>query len=103
MILWFTQALQRTNTKNSKQIFQEKELRGHSPNSHIHVFVSDLSIPTINLPILLQEIMWTDPGNIQVTYRHMLVEKGTEAPQFPEKEYINGIFVAVSISKISAQ
>jgi hypothetical protein len=47
--------------------------------------------------------MWTDPGNIQVTYRHMLVEKGTEAPQFPEKEYINGIFVAVSISKISAQ
>jgi hypothetical protein len=23
------------------------------------------------------------------------VEIGTEAPQFPEKEYINGIFVAV--------
>jgi hypothetical protein len=31
-------------------------LRGHSPNVHIHVSVSDLYIPTIFLPILLQEI-----------------------------------------------
>ncbi len=28
-----------------------------SPNFHIHVFVSDLHIPTIGLPILLQENM----------------------------------------------
>jgi hypothetical protein len=43
----------------------EKEFSGHSPNFHIHVFLSDLYIPTIDLPILLQEIcMWTDPGNI---------------------------------------
>jgi hypothetical protein len=49
---------------NSKQIFPEKELRSHSPNFHIHVYVSDLYIPTIDLPILLQENMWTDPGNI---------------------------------------
>ncbi len=48
--------LQRTNTKNPKQIFPEKELRGHSPNFHIHVSVSDLYIPTIDRPILLQEI-----------------------------------------------
>ncbi len=48
--------LQRTNSKNSKQIFPEKELHVHSPNFHIHVSVSDLYIPTINLPILLQEI-----------------------------------------------
>ena len=27
--------------------FPEKELRGHSPNSYIHVSVSDLYIPTI--------------------------------------------------------
>ncbi len=47
--------LQRTNTKNSKQIFPEKELRGHSPNFHIHVSVSDLYIPMIDLAILLQE------------------------------------------------
>jgi hypothetical protein len=49
-------ALQRTNTENSKQIFPEKELRGHSLNFHIHVSVSDLYIPTIDLPFVLQEI-----------------------------------------------
>jgi hypothetical protein len=38
----------------------EKELRGHIPNFHIHASVSDLYIPTIDLPILLQENMWTD-------------------------------------------
>jgi hypothetical protein len=44
---------------------REKELRGLSPNFHIHVSVSDLYIPTIGLPIiLLQENMWTDSGNI---------------------------------------
>jgi hypothetical protein len=49
-------ALQRTNNENLKQIFPEKELRGQSPNFHTHVFVSDLYIHTIDLPILLQEI-----------------------------------------------
>ncbi len=48
--------LQRTNTENLKQIFPEKELLGHSPNFHIQVSVSDLYIPTIDLPILLQEM-----------------------------------------------
>ncbi len=48
--------LQRTNTENLKQIFPEKELRDISPNFHIHVSVSDLYIPTIDLPILLREI-----------------------------------------------
>ena len=48
--------LQRHNAENLKQIFPEKELRGHSPNFHIHVSVCDLYIPTIHLPILLQEI-----------------------------------------------
>ncbi len=48
--------VQRTKAKNWKQIFTEKELRGHSPHFHIHVSVSDLYIPTIDLPILLQEI-----------------------------------------------
>ncbi len=31
------------------------KLRGLVPNSHIPVLVSDLYIPTIGLPILLQE------------------------------------------------
>jgi hypothetical protein len=85
-------ALQRHNAENSKQIFPEKELR--SPNK-IHVSMSDFYIPAIDLAILLQENMWTDPGNISIAHRHMYVEIRTEAVQFPEKEYINGIFVAV--------
>ncbi len=49
-------ALQRHNTKNSKQIFPEKELRRLRPNFHIHVPVSNLYIPTIGLPILSRKI-----------------------------------------------
>ncbi len=58
--------LQRHNTKNSKQIFPEKELLVPSQNFHIHVSVtvSNLYLPMIGLPILLQENMWTEPGNI---------------------------------------
>ncbi len=54
--------LQRHNIENSKQIFPENELRGLIPNFHIHV--SDIYIPTIVLPILIQENRWIDPGNI---------------------------------------
>jgi hypothetical protein len=60
----FGSTLQIHNTENSKQIFPEKELRGLSPNFPIHVSVSDLYVLTIGLPVLLQENMWTDPGNI---------------------------------------
>jgi len=46
-----------TTTKIPFYVFQEKELRACLfPNFHIHVSVSDLYIPTIDLPILLQEI-----------------------------------------------
>jgi hypothetical protein len=48
--------LQRTDNENSKQIFPKEELRGQSPNFHLHVSVSDLHIPTSDLPILLPEI-----------------------------------------------
>jgi hypothetical protein len=39
--------------------------------------------------------MWTDPGNIKIAHRHMNVGIGAEAAQVTEKEYINGIAVAV--------
>ncbi len=39
--------------------------------------------------------MWTDPRNIYIARRPMNVEIGAEAAQFPEKEYISGIAVAV--------
>jgi hypothetical protein len=41
-----------------------KGIASLSPYFHMHVSVSDLYSPTIGLPILLQENMCTDPGNI---------------------------------------
>jgi hypothetical protein len=61
------ETLQRDNTKNAKQIIPEKELRRLSPNFHIHVYVSDLYIPTIGPSIVLQE-------NMYIAHRHMNVE-----------------------------
>ncbi len=37
----YCRTLQRNSTKTLKQIFTEKELRDRSPNSYIHVSVSD--------------------------------------------------------------
>ncbi len=56
--------MQKYYTENSKHLFPEKELRGHSPNSYIHISVCDLYIPSVGLHILLQENRWTDPVNI---------------------------------------
>jgi hypothetical protein len=48
--------LQRQNAENLKQIFPEKDYRGLSPNFHIHASVSELYIPTMGKPFLLEEI-----------------------------------------------
>ncbi len=56
IVLCVVSTLQRQNTEISKQIVPEKEYRGLSPNFHIHASVSDLSIPMVGLPILLEEI-----------------------------------------------
>jgi hypothetical protein len=78
-----------------KQIFPEKEYRGLSPNFHIHVSVSELYIPTMGLPVLLEEICRLILGIYKSLKDTMNVEIGAEAALFPEKEYINGIAVAV--------
>jgi hypothetical protein len=50
--------------EKSSYVFPEKELRGLSPNFHIHVSVSDLYIPRIGPQISLQQNRLTDCGNI---------------------------------------
>jgi hypothetical protein len=50
--------------KFETNIPSKKKLRSRSPSFQIPVSVRDLCNPTIDLPILLQENMWTDPGNI---------------------------------------
>jgi hypothetical protein len=83
------------NAVNLKQIFPEKEYRGNSPNFHIHESVSELYIPTMGLPFLLEEICGPILGIYKSLTDHMNVEIEAEAALFPEKEYINGIAVAV--------
>jgi hypothetical protein len=51
-------------TENPIYVFPETELRILSPNSYIHVSVSDLYIPRIGPHILLQQNRQTGPGNI---------------------------------------
>ncbi len=45
-------------------VFPEKELRGLSPNFHIHVSVSDLYFPMFGTPIFLQQNRQTNQRNI---------------------------------------
>ncbi len=67
--------LQRQNIEISKQILPGKKLRGYSPNSYIHVSVSDLYIPLIGLPILLQDNRWAQTWEyIEIAHSHMNVE-----------------------------
>jgi hypothetical protein len=94
MFFSFRSTLQKQNTEISKQIFPEKEY----PNFHIHVSVRDLYIPTISLPILLEEICTVDRSWDYINRSQTQdVEIGAEAALFLEKEYISGIFVAVQL------
>jgi hypothetical protein len=60
-----------------KPLFLKQNYNVLSPSSYTHISVRDLYISRIGLPILLQENMRTDPGNIEIAHRHMSVEIGT--------------------------
>ncbi len=65
----YTESARTSKTHNRKfeTNIPRKELRGYSPNSYIHVSVSDLQyIHLIGLPILLQENRWTERGTLGI-------------------------------------
>jgi hypothetical protein len=47
-----------------KLLFPKQNYNVLSASSYTHIYVRDLYISRIGLPILLQEKMWTNPGNI---------------------------------------
>jgi hypothetical protein len=71
-----------------KLLFPKQNYNVLSPSSHTHISARDLYISRIGLPILLQR---------NITHRHMNVKIGIEIVQFPWKEYLNWIFLAVWI------
>jgi hypothetical protein len=84
-----------------KLLFPKPNYNVLSPSSYTHISVRNLYISMTGLPFLFQEYMRTYPGNIQIAHRPMNVEVGTEATQFPEKKYLNGIFLAVHIYDVN--
>jgi hypothetical protein len=80
-----------------KLLFSKQNYNVLCPSYYTHISVRDLYISRIGLPILLQENMWTYGilGIYKIAHRHMNVEIGTEATEFPEKEYKSRFFVAV--------
>jgi hypothetical protein len=59
-------------------MFQEKELRGLSPNSYIHVSVIDLYITRIGPHIWLQQNGQNDSGNMSFSRRYISVGIGRQ-------------------------
>ncbi len=84
-----------------KLLFPTQNYNVLSPSSYTHISVRDSYISKTGLPTLLQGNMWTDPGNILIAHRHMNVEFGAEAVQFPVKDYIKGIFLAVHLRGVA--
>ncbi len=86
-------ALQKTNTENWKKYSQKRNCAATFP---ISTFMCLWAIYIFSRSICLfccrkyVDRSW----EYKIAHRHMNVKSGIKAAQFPEKEYINGIFVA---------
>jgi hypothetical protein len=63
-------------------LFPKQNVNVLSPNFHIHVSVSDIYIPRIGLPILLQPNRETGPDNVKIADRYLNAGIRNEAAQF---------------------
>jgi hypothetical protein len=73
------------------------KLRGLVSNLRIHVSVSDLYVPTIGPPILLQQNKETDLRNISITHGYMNAGIGNKVPRNHFLEYLFRIFSPASL------
>jgi hypothetical protein len=62
--------------KNPSSVFLSWELRGLSPNFHIHMSVNDLYIPKYRSKYFLQQNRQIDRGNVQIAHRHWMWKLG---------------------------
>jgi hypothetical protein len=68
-------------------LFPKQSYNVLSPSIHILVSLSDVDIPTIGLPILLQPNWQTNPVNTSIAHRYMIVGIGNEVAQFHKSEF----------------
>ncbi len=74
-----------------KLLFPKQNFNFLSPSSYTHIYVRYLYI----FPGSVRLSWCREICGPKIAHRRMNVEIGTEAAQFPEKEYMNGFFLAV--------